>query len=540
MKKLILSALLFVILSAALPIYASPPREHGIAEYTFHVHINRDGSADIEERIVNRFTGSFNGVFLNINRRGFGDVTNITVHEYLPATGEYIAFTEVRRASEGDSGVFIASRDGDYHNIQVFSPSRDEYRVFVYRYNLTRAAARYLDAGRFDRTLIGRGWDIPIESYEVIITFEGADTEPPHSTGNIIYTLYIAAEPHATTTVGTNDIRFHSYGNVLRAGQSLGVDARFPYQWLPDARVINRGIDDRPFPWVSVVLIGIAAMVVAVILIIYMMARPHKVDFNERYYEELPSDNGPALMAYLVRHKELKIKDVLATLLNLARSGILTIQEDNDAAYNYIFIRNFGFVRTLRPHEEFLMKWLFEGIGNSTAVSMQDIQDAGKSEYSAMLFHENFSEWTAIVKTEAEELTYFESYWRRTPHGELEHQKWLAFKRYLKNLTDVRQVGIDTHAFWNSFLPYALSLGSAKKLMKNLPHIPKPVDMQDWDASNMLWFGIVGPRMLSVCTGAFSTTYSHGQSHVSAKADYGSGGGFSASSGGGGSSGGAF
>ena len=541
MKKLIASALLFIIVASTLPASAAPPRQHGIAEYTFHVHIKLDGSANIEERITNRFTGRFNGVFLNINRRGFGNVENLTVLEYVPATGEYIYFTEVRRAREGDAGVFTTSREDGYFNIQVFAPSLDEYRVFVYRYTLTRAAVRFTDAGQFDRTLIGRGWDVPIESYEVVITFEGADAQPAaHRDGNLIYRLYIAGELRGTTTMGTNDIQFYCGGNVLLPGQSLGVDIRFPYQWVPDARVINRGIEDRPFPWVAAVLITIVAMIAMVFLIIYLKARPHKVDFDERYYEKLPSDNGPALMAYLVRHKQLKIKDVLATLLNMARDGILTIKADDNAPENYVFIRNTGFVRSLRPHEEYLITWLMEGIGNSTSVSIQDIQNAGKNEDDATLFHENFAEWSAIVKSEADELEYFESYWRRSPHGELEYRKWLAFKRYLKNLTDVGQVDItNAHAFWDSFLPYALSLGSAKKLMKKLPDIPKPMEAGDWDASNMLWFGVIGPQMLGVCNGVFAATYTHGQSYVAARDDVG-GGGFSASSGGGGSSGGAF
>jgi len=539
MKKIISLAILLALI--AIPISASTPsRQHGIPNYTIYIHINRDGSADIEERITNRFAGQFNGVFMEFNSRGFGNLTNLTVSEYIPATGEYIYFTQARRAREGYDGVFTIDRDGGTHNVQVFSPSRDEYRTFVYRYTLTRAATRFTDAGQFDRTLIGRGWEVPIEAYQVIITFEGSAFEPLFGYGNIVYSLYIGGELRNIATMGTNDIRFNSYTEGLRPGQSLGVDARFPYEWLPDARVTNRGVDDAPFRWGFFILMCLLAIVVITIIVIYFLSRPHKVDFDERYYDKLPSDNGPALMAYLVRDRQLKIKDVLATLLNLAKDKMLIIEKDDADPDNYCFTRNIGFDRSLYSHEEFLLEWLLEGIGDGNSICLRQIELVGKNEDTALCFHEKFNEWAEIVKAQADELEYYETIWRRSPYGELEYQKWRAFRRYLKNLTDISDSGVGAHAFWDKFLPYALSLGSAKKLIKKMPNIPKPSGLDEWDNSSLLWFSIIGPHMLNSCTGTFSMTYSYGQSYASAQDYSGSGGGFSASSGGGGSSGGAF
>jgi len=541
MKKSIALAMLFAIIISAIPTSASPPpRQHGILEYILHIHINLDGSAFIEERITNRFTGNFNGAFMELNSRGFGRLENLIVLEYIPNTGEYEQFAQVRRAREGDHGVFTVERDGGTHNVHVFAPSHNEYRVFVYRYTLTSAATRFNDAGQFDRTLIGSGWDVPIESYQILITFEGANLAPTHSSVNVMYYLYIGGQLHRSTIMGTNDIRLNSFAEVLLPGQSLGVDARFPYEWLPDARVTNRSVDDTPFRWGLFVLVCLIGIVVIIFIVIAILARPHKVDFNDRYYEQLPSDKGPALMAYLIRDRQLKVKDVLASLLNMAKGKILTIEKDEEDTDNYCFIRNSGFERSLRPHEEFLLSWLIDGIGDGNSICIKRIKQVGKNEDTALHFHENFGDFVGIVKAEADELEYYETYWRRTPHGELEYQKWLAFKRYLKNLTDVGQRGIDANAFWDNFLPYALSLGSAKKLMKKMPNIPKPMSADHWDTGNILWFSVLGPQMLATCNGAFSTTYSYGQSYASAQDYGGASSGFSASSGGGGSSGGAF
>jgi len=545
-----LSFLMLIILQLApLPAFAaSQSRTHGIAEYTITIHINSDGSAQVEERIVNRFTGQFNGVFLDVYRRGFGIITDYSILEYLPDTGEYVYFTPVRSARAGDSGVFASERDGPMQRFQVFQPSHDEYRTFVYRYSLTQAAAKFLDAGQFNRTLIGADWDVPIEAYEVIITFEEAPA--PDGQGLLTSTVYIAGNALWTAGQGANDIHFHSYGNILPPGQSLRVSAVFPAEWLPDAPVTNRSIDARPFPWLWVVLAGIGAIIVTPIAVIATKARPHKVDFSERYYDKLPADNGPALMAYLVRDRQLKIKDIPATLLNMAKDGILTIDRDINEPDNYRFTRKQSpnvsqdSTRRLRPHEEFLIQWLFEGIGNGTSVGLAEIKLVGMNEDTALLFHEKFNDWAEIVKAEADSFHYYESYWRRTPHGELEYRQWRAFKRYLKDLTDIDQSYVGAHAFWDKYLPYALSLGGAKKLMKKMPHIPNPAGadagISNWDSPNMLWFSIIGPQMLSACTGTFSTTYNHGLQYASSGDGSGSGYSVSSSIGGGGSSGGAF
>jgi len=515
-KAISISVLLFLFLTIS--VQASPlPREHSIVEYTMAIHINGDGSARVEERIANRFVGQFNGVFLDVDYRGFGNLVDFSVYEYLPETDEYIYFTHEQRADVGDDGVFLTTGQGGSRNFQVFSPSVDEYRTFVYRYTLTQAASRFLDAGQFNRTLIRSELDLPIEAYQVIVTFDSA---PPHS-GELAASLYVSGEVHWNFTSATNDIRIHSYGDMLLPGQNLGVNAIFPAEWLPDADIINRGINDAPFPWGILAIVIIAAIVIIIIVVIVVLSKPHKVDFTERYYEQLPSDKGPALMAYLVRRNGLKISDVLAALLNMTKCGILTIENNDHETDNYNFTYNAGQGREMVPHEEYLITWLFIGIGNGTSVSLQDIQQVGKDEEAAVLFHEQFNGWVEAVKAEADKLGYFESIWRRSPHGELEYRKWLAFKRYLDNLTTIGQSGIKAHEFWDEFLPYALSLGSANELVKILPKIPKPMESDEWDTHNILWFNIIGPQMLNICDYTFNGTYASGQNYAASQ-DYGS------------------
>jgi len=513
MKKFLLTFVIMILLLSGVHAYASQDREHGIAEFIIHIHINADGSADVEERITNRFIGQFNGVFRDINRRGIGRIENFQAWEYIPATGEYIPFTEVRRASIGDDKVYTVSNESGISNYQLFSPSLDEYRTFVYSYTMTRVAARFLDAGQVNHYVIGSEWVVPIESYEIKITFE----EAPPISGELTATVYIGGSPHWEFVSATNDISFNSYNTHLNPGQTLRVDAIFPTTWILDAPIINRNIDDQPFPVWIIVVLSIVGLILLVIIIISILARPHKVDFNERYYDKLPADNGPALMAYLVNDRTIKIKDMIATLLNMTKNGVLSISTDDTG--DYVFTRNPGFTCVLKSHEDFLIQWLFEDIGDGTTLELQIVRQIGKTEDTALLFHEKFNEWIKFIEKEAEHLQYYDSIWRRSPHGELEYRKWLAFKRYLKNLTNIEQTDINTHEFWDKFLPYALSLGSTKKLIKKLPNIPMPIADDLSDAGSVLWFNIISPQLINVCNNAFADTYSQAQVYAASSSD---------------------
>jgi len=519
-KTCILGVLLSLILFAT-TVHAAAPREHGIAEYNVYVHINRNGSVQVEERIVNRFVGSFNGVFMDIDFSGAGDIVDYSVIEILP--DDIMYFTHVQNASIGDDGVYTTTHNRGVLSFQVFRPSNDEYRTFVYRYTLTQGASKFLDYGQFYRALVGTNWEVPIENFSLVVTFEEPDTA-----GQFTYEL--TGHANVFSFSGNTDIRIEMFD--IPPGQFQAINVVFPADWLANAPLTNRNMDDRPFPWPFVILLGsLLSIIVISIGIITVLSWPHKVDFDEKYYTELPGDNGPAIMSYLMG-RAVSTGDVLATLLNMARKRILTIENEED--YRFIIIPdiiNQGY--DLKPHESYLLDWLFQSIGNGECVSIGEINQVGQDQATAVLFHENYNKWANIVEGEAKDLDYFESYWRRTPSGQLEYKKWQAFRRYLKHFKQVEQSFTHVHEFWENFLPYAVSLGVAKNVMK---HIPESGD--SFNSTSMVWFALLNLSMINNCNSVISTVYSQGQSYVEGNSSGSTGGSLPPS--GGGSGGGAF
>jgi len=490
MKKVLLSS--FVLLILVVHVYAAPLQSLYIPHYIIHVHINQDGTVQVEERITKRFDGVHNGVFRDLNAAGVGNITDISVAEYM---GDgYIYFPLVQNASIGDDGIFTTTWERLNLRIQVFRPSASQYRTIVYRYTLTQGASRFLDGGVFHRELIGTGWGTQIDRFEAIVTFE-----EPATAGQFTYELYgyINVLAHS----GNADVRVGMYD--IPAGQFQAIRVVFPNEWLLSAPLIERYMGDVSSGlfalWLVLgILVGIFVVIIAVLA---YLSWPHKVDFDGKYFRELPADNGPAIMAYLVNARAVHTRDLVATLFNLARKGVLAITEE-DSGYTFTLME---YNKPLRRHEIYLVKWLIGRIGNGERVSLSSISKTGENKETAILFHQDYTKWLRHVQKDAEAFGYFESYFRRTPEGELEYRKWLALRRYLRHFTREQDV---LHESWNNILPYAMSLGLAKKVALVLP------EQIEINEDCMLWMMLFSTQLVNACTAAINTPYSNGASYM--------------------------
>ena len=55
---------------------------------------------------------------------------------------------------------------------------------------------------------------------------------------------------------------------------------------------------------------------------------------------------------------------------------------------------------------------------------------------------------------------------KRTEKGALEYEQWMAFKRFLEDLTLMKEKPPSAVILWNHYLVYAVSLGCADKVLE--------------------------------------------------------------------------
>jgi uncharacterized membrane protein len=129
--------------------------------------------------------------------------------------------------------------------------------------------------------------------------------------------------------------------------------------------------------------------------------------------------------------------------------------------------------------------------------------------------------------------------YKKTPEGALEIKKWNAFKRYIKDFSDMKDAPLTLLQIWDRYLVYAVVLGVAKQLLENIKDLSLERHAM---VAAVAWYHPIGAP--GVPTGmmspeAFSSFSSNMNSMISALSSSSSvGGGFSGGGGGGGGGGG--
>lgn len=356
----------------------------------------------------------------------------------------------------------------------------------------------------------------------------------------------------------------------------------------------------------------ISLIVIAVILIIAAIRKFSKEripEFDGDYYRELPEDYSPAVMSYLVHKKKISQEDIMATLLDLARKKVikfepLTIERKGLFKKD---IETFKISRVsgeknidLLPHEEFLAEWFVDELGGGGGLILSDLEELVKKRTSALKFQKDYDYFITLAKDEAENKEFYEKndmtgskvYYlilgilgsiglliglyinsflsiiaaivsfvgifiililrfmdRYSKKGIEDYSKWMAFKRFLLDFSNLKEAELPSIIIWEHYLVYATSLGIAEEVLKELPNIYTSEELNNPSLTYMYGYSsfnnfYVMNRVLASSMANVTTRVSQAQVASSTSSSSGGfGGGFSGGSsggGGGGGGGGAF
>lgn len=335
--------------------------------------------------------------------------------------------------------------------------------------------------------------------------------------------------------------------------------------------------------------------------------RELKHGFEAKYYRELPGEYTPAEMTVLMTMGSVNSRDIMATLMDLVRKRQLflttgkTIKEGffgSKEIDDYVIMLNDRAPAVeLKKHEAFLMTWFIGMIGDGHSVHLEEIKEFVKSRANALQFKSDYDKWMGLVKAKADSNNFFDEtsgtgrligvlsgigflgagtaitfamftplaiilalqgifmivfsarIRRRTAYGNEQHTMWHAFKNFLKDFSRLDKAGMPSIVLWEHYLVYAISLGVAKEVIRQLPIVFNDTDL---DNSNLTFMHGAAFGYFSGFTTVFDGTVNSVESAISnavsvaystSSSSSGSGGGFSGGSsggGGGGGGGGAF
>lgn len=351
----------------------------------------------------------------------------------------------------------------------------------------------------------------------------------------------------------------------------------------------------------------ILASLGSVFLLWRKYGRSHPVTFDGEYYRELPGDYSPGELSTLWNFKSVKPQDLTATILDLARRKFLRIDQvvvekdrfllgpKKEEAYRLTFLPapEPGALRkpeeaALRPHEQELLTYLSDTVaGGRGYLYLHEIEEYAKDHSEG--FYQFWQDWTEGLNLKGEELNFFESggsmvakiviagilmfilaalllsrlpilgfaliaggfivilvplfFKRRSPSGQEDYVKWKAFRKFLLDFSQMESYEIPSLVIWEHYLVYAVTLGVAKEVIKQLELVFP--NMQEGDYRFGYGWYYFGPDLhfaafnnsLDFISESIDQAVNTAQAAV-AKSSSGSGGGGGFSGGSGGGSGG--
>ncbi|MCB2359198.1 DUF2207 domain-containing protein [Clostridium estertheticum] len=634
------------------PVSAQGSKSFYVSGYNINIIINKDGSADYEERLTYNFDGEFNGVLRDVDFSGTKGLKNKKVYVIENTKLQELKLNSENSLDEkGDSGTYNFVEDGDLGHFKIFEASQDEEITFVIKYKLVDAVTKYKDIAEFNRKVVDTKWEVALDKINIKITLPSGATKeqlkvfahgpltgkssildsrnvefqvPTVSPGNFVETLVlfpIKLVPNSSKIVNkdalpgimANEGKLASEANETREQERLdgqGINKQqienqkqeIENQKRKELAQIQMKVDTKPRLIFYAILGALAIM-----FLYFRYDKEPKHDFSGKYYRELPGEYTPAEMSVLMYFGKVHTRDIMATLMDLVRKKQFSISQDNmirkdknsdkkTVQYEFKLIEKRTTVN-LKKHEKFLISWLIYKVGRYGCVSLYDIENYVKSDSTALQFKSDYNRWVNLVKEDADEYKFlhktpimlrvlvgivgiycviyrtleasfmfmpislvliFEGVIliilaitmnKRSEYGSQQHAMWQAFKKFLKDFSRLDKAEIPSIVLWEHYLVYAISLGVAKEVIKQLPIIFKNEDLNNNQLTYMygtnydyfVGFEVMFNNTMHTVNRSVSKAQSSSSSNDSSS--FGGGGGFSGGSSGGdggGGGGGAF
>ena len=285
------------------------------------------------------------------------------------------------------------------------------------------------------------------------------------------------------------------------------------------------------------IILSVLLVFMAIIITLYLWTKygkNHKTVFTGEYFRDLPANYTPAELSVLWNFDKIKAQDITATILDLARRKFLRIDEETTEEKNIIW-KNKIITRykvtilktaadNLKQHEQFLLDYFIQHIASiEQTFYIDEIESFSKKHKK--IFYQFWLSWQETVRNEAAQYNFFEPpsnmpvitlisgliifvlgsiviqekqvlggglivsgailglvprlFKRHAIEGREDFVKWRAFKKFLTDFSEMDKHEIPSLIIWEHYLVYAVTLGVADKVIKQLS-LMFP-DMKDGD-----------------------------------------------------------
>ena len=518
MRKNILRIFLFFLISIV-----SFAANYRIEKLDIEANLQKDGSMVVSEAVTYDID-EINGVYFDIDAKGFGELEDLQVFEDDPKTSSF---------KEVDTSNYEVSVSDELYRIKLYSKNQNNIRTFKFVYKLPEAIKVYDDVAQFNRKMVGKEWQqgikyitakviIPVSvSYDnsnILVFGHGPLTGEVDKEGNtVIYKLnnyypgdfleaHILMEPEIFSEYNKSKIVHKDMKQKL-----LDMEAKLADEANAERDKARRQPNKfkKLFGKQGLMLGVLVSIWGALIFYIYGIYRRKNRVKNSvgKYLRELPDDSSPALVGSFMTDS-IGGNEILATIVDLIRRKILRLETSEEKS----IITLVGNTEKLSAQERVIVDIYINDFGDGKSL---DLKSFGFFQKVPMSVARKFEKWRAMVQSEMDRknLTYqglgclgviFFAFFpmiftfaglvigmitgnkmfllivvmgiilfvsgakARYPRKELAEakDKWQAFKNFLSDYSQLEEAKITSVHLWEQYFVYAVALGVSEKVVK--------------------------------------------------------------------------
>ena len=365
-KSLGLLAICLAAFLAVLPAFAAV-RQLVIQHFDDEVVVSEDGTIDVTETIEARFSGeNWHGLYRMIPT----EYTNPEGLNYSLLI-DHITVTD----SDGHSLKYDQSREGRYTKFKIYIPNADDStHTVILHYRVLDAIRFFEDHDELYWNVTGNDWEVPIEFASAHIALPAGVTglhavAYTGATGSRVQDAVVEVHDNFVDIHTTRPLSFHQGLTAV-----IGFDKNFVHQPSGAAKFVQFLRSNTPL------LIPIGVFFVMFWLWWTRGRGPEHQAIAVQY--EPPDKLTPGECGTLVDN-EAAMRDITATLVDLAVKGYLTIEQRDEShllglshSKEYIFHlkKSPAEWTSARAHEQQMLAALF-GNGAITDVKLSDLQN---------------------------------------------------------------------------------------------------------------------------------------------------------------------
>lgn len=513
----------------SISIYGEP--SYNVDNLRIEAYINPDGSVDINE-LVQYNAYNINGILYNIDYKGYGDLKNLRVFyekdsEFVPAINNDSQRRGTYSLKDSDDlrkiKLYYPMRNTKKwflfqytlsQGVTVYNDIAQFNRKMVGRgwqtdiENIQIKIILPKNVNKEDIKAFGHGpltgnVDI-ISGREILYTLKG------YYSGEFVETNVLFPKsliPNIKPSLVKNE---DGYEKIMKMENKLADKADRERKFAQMRGTIGNIVF---FLW--------GGWIIFVVAFNYVKNRKKYKVTNEygEYFREAPDDFSPAVGGSIA-YRYVSPNQLLATVMDLVRRDIFEMIEDR--VNNKTILRKNSYdEKALKNYEKFVVDWYIDEIGNGTEVSMEEIEENIRDRKNAIKFGRNYEKWESMVEKDLEKVGFEKEPVKKLPkalgmitaflsvplgpflavyfdngkfiifpfvafavlvfttstrgkytlEAEKLRAKWLAFKKFLVDYSNLEEAKLASIYIWEHYFVYAIALGVAEEVAKGYQKI---------------------------------------------------------------------